>query len=66
MEQHLVNDLFRCGVMLVARANATESQGPSEGIKGLKVEEVTTLCVFLSFLNTWQHSRDQLMGGRRR
>lgn len=37
MAQHLVNDLLSWkGVILMARAKATESQGPSEGIKGLK------------------------------
>lgn len=50
MAQHLVNDLLRCkGVILAARASARESQGPTEGIKGLKV------CVSFSF-NMCQHS----------
>lgn len=49
MAQHLVNDLLRWkGVTLAARANVTESQGPDEGIKGLKVKDYA-LCVFLSF-----------------
>lgn len=29
----------------MARANATESQGPNEVVKGLKVIEVTYLCL---------------------
>lgn len=40
MPQHLVNDLLRWkGVIFVARANETKSQGLNEGIKGLKVVE---------------------------
>lgn len=62
MAQHLVNDLLRWkGLILAARANATESQGPDEGMKGLKVKDVTTLCAFLSVLHV-----SALMGSRKR
>lgn len=42
MALHLVNDLLRWkGVILAVKANVTDSLGPNEGIKRLKVKDVT-------------------------